>query len=121
MKIGIILLGHGSRSYDAQLTVEKLVSQIKNTGMFDYVDGAMLQFNQPDLSSAISKAVSCGINRIIIVPLFIFRGIHMKEDIPEILEKERALYPGIKIDLAGNIGADTRLADILIDRIREVV
>lgn len=121
MSIGIILLGHGSRSADAQLTVDSLVSQIEKSGLFEYVTGAMLQFNQPDLPSAISNAVLKGIDRLIVVPIFIFKGIHMKEDIPEILEQERLKHPKVRIELADNIGADIRLAEILLDRIREVV
>ncbi len=121
METGIILLGHGSRSKDAQLVVNDLVVQIKRTGLFDFVTGAMLQFNKPDLAVAMSEVVSMGVKKIIVVPLFIFKGIHMQEDIPEILEQERKKYPMIEIQLANNIGSDDRLTDILIDRIREVI
>jgi sirohydrochlorin ferrochelatase len=121
MKTGVIILGHGSRSEDAQVIMDNLVSQIKNRGIYYYVEGAMLQFNQPDLSLAISKAVENRVEKIIVVPLFIFNGIHMKEDIPEILEQERIKYPDIEIEFAGNIGADVRITEILLDRIKEVV
>ncbi|NTW04766.1 MAG: cobalamin biosynthesis protein CbiX [Peptococcaceae bacterium] len=121
MKTGVIILGHGSRSEDAQVILDNLVNQIKDRGIYYYVEGAMLQFNQPDLALAISEAIGKNVEKVIVVPLFIFNGIHMKEDIPEILEQERVKYPDIEIELAGNIGADSRIAEILLDRIKEVV
>jgi sirohydrochlorin ferrochelatase len=47
-------------------------------------------------------------------------GLHMKEDIPEILEEERKKYPGVEILMTRNIGADNKLAQIVLDRIGEV-
>ncbi|MCL6610671.1 MAG: CbiX/SirB N-terminal domain-containing protein [Peptococcaceae bacterium] len=121
MKTGIILLSHGSRLPDAQATLADLVEKVKSGGKFDYVAGASLQFNQPDLPSAVAEAVSAGMDRVIVVPLFLYMGMHMKKDIPEIINEERKKYPHVRMDMTGNIGADRRLAEILLDRIGEVV
>ncbi len=121
MKTGIVLLSHGSRLPDAQATLNKLVDQIKAGGDFHYVAGASLQFNRPDLPTAVAGAVSAGMDRIIVVPLFLYMGVHMKEDIPEIIQEESKKYPGIQFHMTGNIGADKKLAGILLDRIGEVV
>ncbi len=121
MKIGIILLSHGSRLPDAQDVLGGLVEQIRSAGDFSHVTGASLQFNRPDLPAAVAETVSAGVDRLIVVPLFLYMGMHMKKDIPEIVEEERKKYPRVRIDLAGNIGADRKLAEILLDRIREVV
>lgn len=121
MKTGIILLSHGSRLPDAQITLNHLVGQIQATGDFDYVTGASLQFNQPDLPAAMAKTVSAGMDRVIVVPLFLYMGMHMRKDIPEIIQEEGKKYPRVKFDMTGNIGADRKLAEILMDRIGEVV
>ncbi|MDA8233486.1 MAG: hypothetical protein M0Z31_01505 [Clostridia bacterium] len=54
------------------------------------------------------------------MPFFLYFGIHLQEDIPEILKEEKAKYPGVEIVMASNLGADIRLVDILLDRIKEV-
>jgi sirohydrochlorin ferrochelatase len=121
MKTGIILLSHGSRLPDAQVTLDKLVEQVKAGGNFDYITGASLQFNQPDLPSAVAETVSAGMDRVIVVPLFLYMGMHMRKDIPEIIQDQRKKYPHVRMDMTGNIGADRKLAEILLDRIGEVV
>jgi len=45
----------------------------------------------------------------------------MNKDLPEIIQKQREKYPDVKMEITGNIGADSRLTQILLDRIREVV
>ncbi|MFZ5651258.1 MAG: sirohydrochlorin chelatase [Bacillota bacterium] len=120
MKTGIILLSHGSRAPEAQVTVRELLDHIRETCDFDYIAGASLQFNQPDLPSAMAGAVSAGMDRIIVVPMFLYNGLHMKEDIPEIIQEEKKKYPGVEFKMTRNIGGDRKLAGILLDRIGEV-
>ena len=121
MKTGIILLSHGSRLPDAQKTLNELVNQVTLMGHYDTVIGSALQFNQPDLQTAISIMVSEGLKKVVVVPLFLYMGVHMKEDIPKIIQEERQKHPQVQIEIAGNIGADKRLTEILLDRIGEVV
>lgn len=121
MKTGIILLSHGSRLPDAQATLNDLVEKVRARGKFDYVTGASLQFNRPDLPEAVAETVSTGMDRVIVVPLFLYMGMHMKKDIPEVMEEESKKYPHVKFDMTGNIGADKKFAEILLDRIGEVV
>ncbi|MFZ5643981.1 MAG: sirohydrochlorin chelatase [Bacillota bacterium] len=120
MKTGVIMLSHGSRSPEAQVTVNELLEMVREKSNFDYVAGAALQFNQPDLPTALADAVSAGMEEVIVAPIFLYMGLHMKEDIPEILEEEKKKYPHVKIKMTRNIGADRKLADIVLDRIGEV-
>ncbi|MFZ5647313.1 MAG: sirohydrochlorin chelatase [Bacillota bacterium] len=120
MKTGIILLSHGSRAPEAQVTVSELVDHINKTSNYDYLASASLQFNQPDLPSALAGAVSAGMERVIVVPMFLYNGLHMKEDIPEIIQEEKKKYPGVEFKMTRNIGGDRKLAEILLERIGEV-
>lgn len=120
MKTGIILLSHGSRAPEAQVTVDEITDHINKMRTFDYLVSASLQFNQPDLPSAIEMAVSAGMEMIIVVPMFLYNGLHMKEDIPEIIQEESKKYPGVEFAMTRNIGGDRKLAGILLDRIGEV-
>jgi sirohydrochlorin ferrochelatase len=45
-------------------------------------------------------------------------GLHMQRDIPEILARERNKYPGVSIAMTEHIGADPRLLDLIMDRVR---
>lgn len=120
MKTAVVLLSHGSRLPEAKATLEAYQGMVKNTGLFTIVEAASLQFNQPDLPASLAAVVGMGAERIIVMPLFLYQGMHMQHDIPELLEEERKKYPGVEIVLAGNIGADERVGQIILDRIREV-
>ncbi|MBE3589072.1 MAG: cobalamin biosynthesis protein CbiX [Thermoanaerobacteraceae bacterium] len=120
MKTGIILLSHGSRLPEAQATLRLLKSMIIQEGAFELVEGASLQFNQPDLPTALAAMAARGMERVVVVPLFLYRGMHVTRDIPDIVAEEQARYPGMDIIVAGNIGADRKLAEIILERIREV-
>ena len=120
MKTAIIILSHGSRLPEAQATLQRIITLV-SSGVDEkfIVAGAALQFNQPDLPAAIARAVDKGAQQIVVVPLFLYLGLHMQRDIPEILDEQKNLYPGIKISMAEHIGADPRLLDIIMDRVRE--
>lgn len=121
MKTAIIILSHGSRLPEAQATLQRITSLVSSGVNEQFiVEGAALQFNQPDLPAAIAGAAEQGAQQIVVVPLFLYRGLHMQRDIPEILTEQKYRYPEIKISMAEHIGADPRLLDIIIDRVREV-
>lgn len=120
MKTGVIILSHGSRSPEASVTVRKIKDMVARAGHFDAVEGASLQFNQPDLPATMAAMAAMGMRKVVVVPLFLYMGLHMKRDIPEILAEQKNIYPDMEIVMARNIGADQKLAQIVLDRIGEV-
>lgn len=121
MKTAIVLLSHGSRLPEAQATLQKIKTMVSSNITEDFiVEGAALQFNQPDLPASIAKVVEQGATKIIVVPLFLYLGLHMQRDIPEILAKEKMLYPGVSINMSEHIGTDPLLLDIIMNRVRGV-
>jgi len=120
MNCGIIVLGHGSKAPQALETLQDVRDKVAQALSGVQVEVASMEFNKPDIPEAISNLVNMGVEKIVVVPFFLFFGIHLQEDIPGILADEKAKYPGVEIVLAGNLGADSRLVDIVLDRIKEV-
>ncbi|MHB1418431.1 MAG: sirohydrochlorin chelatase [Bacillota bacterium] len=116
-KLGTLFLGHGSRVSEANAVLIEICRQIveKKNGI-GFFRVAFLQFGQPSLEEAIQSMVEDGAEQIMVVPVFLVPGNHIISDIPALLEHCRAAHPGLKIFFAENIGADHRIADILIDR-----
>ena len=121
MSTGYIVLGHGSMVKETIGILEEITNALKVRLKLERVQHAALQFNEPDLPQAIAMLARDGVNDIVVVPLFLTDGNHMRDDIPGIIGEERAKYPGLKIRLAGHIGADPRLTDILADRVAEAL
>lgn len=120
MKKAIVIFGHGSKAPEALETLKRVRDIVKPSLDTDMVEVASMEFSKPDLPTCIAGLVDRGAEKIVVVPFFLYYGIHMQEDIPEILAQERARYPQVEIVIASNLGADERIANIVIDRIREV-
>ena len=120
MKRAIIVLGHGSKAPQALETLKKYGEMVKAKSGYEIVEIASLQFNKPDLPEALDHVISLGAKKVVIVPFFLYNGIHMQEDIPAVIAGETEKNPDVEIILANHLGADHRLVDIVIERIEEV-
>jgi sirohydrochlorin ferrochelatase len=120
MKQAIIILGHGSKAPEALDTLKKYGEMVKLASGSEILEIASLQFNKPDLPETLSSVIAQGAQKVVIVPLFLYNGIHMQEDIPAVIAEEKAKNPGLEIVLANNLGADNRIVEIVLDRIGEV-
>ena len=118
MKKGVLILGHGSRRQDANEGLKQLAAMVQaNLGM--QVVPAYFQFARPSLDEGVASFVNDGVKEIIIVPSLLFPGIHLKEDIPEALEKLKQQYGSeVCFHLTPPIGPDPRLAEIIMERVR---
>jgi sirohydrochlorin ferrochelatase len=118
---GILILAHGSKRPETEKILNSLVEKVKSKVEEQLVLPAYLQFQEQNLEKGIDMLVEKGAKRIVIIPMFIFDGVHVTEDIPKELDDIRIKYPEIEISMGGHIGDDEKLADILIDRIKSVV
>ncbi|TDO92154.1 CbiX protein [Halanaerobium saccharolyticum] len=57
------------------------------SGSYAEIKGACLEFASPQLETVVEDLMEEGYNQINILPLFIFAGYHVREDIPERMEK----------------------------------
>ncbi|ERM91592.1 hypothetical protein O163_09960 [Caldanaerobacter subterraneus subsp. yonseiensis KB-1] len=93
MEKGLLIIAHGSRVEETKEVVEKVAEKIRVLGHYKDVKTAFMEFNDPAISTAIEYFVKEGIFEITAVPMFLFEGIHIREDIPQIFEKEKEKYP----------------------------
>ncbi|MCL6472076.1 MAG: precorrin-8X methylmutase [Firmicutes bacterium] len=121
MSTGFIVLGHGSKVSETVQILKSITGSLRRRLAAGKVQYAALQFNEPDLPAAIAKMKEDGVRDIVVLPLFLTDGNHVREDIPEIIKKESARHPSMNIRLADHIGADVRITDILLDKIVQMV
>lgn len=120
-RIGIIILGHGSKLKQANQTILKVIRTIRKRRRNDRIEPAYLQLSKPALHTSVKKLVGNGYKKIIIVPFFLFAGNHVSRDIPKIIAKEASLYKEIKFVYARNIGQDPRISGIVLDCIEKAL
>jgi sirohydrochlorin ferrochelatase len=140
-KIGILLVGHGSRLPYGKDVVSRLAEMYKENS--DYiVEVGFMNISQPSIPAAINNLAKEGVEKIIVTPVFLAHGVHTKQDIPHILgldeghehshghehghshheeeEQEKITFEG-EIIYTEPLGADARLVDIIKDRVASAI
>jgi sirohydrochlorin cobaltochelatase len=133
-KIGVVLVGHGSRLPYGKDVVSKLGEMYKQNS--DYlVEVGFMNMSKPSIPAAINMLAKQGVQKIIVTPVFLAHGVHTKQDIPHILglddshehghghghshheeEAEEIEFEG-EIIYTEPLGADARLVEIISDRV----
>jgi sirohydrochlorin ferrochelatase len=116
---GILLLAHGSREGDTEATMQQITAYVKESLQNDMVEEAYLQFRDRNLEKGLLSLVDRGADTIVVIPYFLFEGVHIKEDIPAELDIFCQSHPGITVTFGRTLGADRRLAETVADRVRE--
>ena len=117
MKTAVIILGHGSRSKEADETVKRVVVEVKKIGGYEIVEHAFLQHVRPTPHEALEKCVQQQAGKIVIVPFFIQAGTHVSRDIPELVEKAKKQHANIDIVVTDCVGSHPLMAQIVTDLI----
>jgi sirohydrochlorin ferrochelatase len=129
--IGVVLVGHGSRLPQSRRVYEEIARITQEKSGLDIRVGYMKHW-RPTLAEAIRSFVEEGKKKIVIVPVFLLPGFHVVEDIPVLLGLKEGKSPefgyekvkvpeGVEVLYANSLGADERMADIVLDRIKEVL
>lgn len=123
MKKGLLILVHGSKSKEADVMTQELVKKLqeKERTAFLEIGYGALQISSPTAEEGIRDLIEKGMEEIIVVPMFLFEGVHIKSDVPALMESIKDKYPQVKIKLGKHIGADNRLVDIIHERALETL
>jgi sirohydrochlorin cobaltochelatase len=113
----VIIIGHGSRDKEAQEQFFEVVDMVKEE-LGEKVYGAFMELAEPGFCEIVEKVIEEGSREITVFPLFLFPGIHIKEDIPGMIENLRKKYSDVIIDFKSPIGAGKQLVDIVVNRIK---
>lgn len=104
MNTALILFAHGARDPEWADPMRRVQAAIRKQQPGATVELAFLEFMAPNLPDCIAAQVVAGARKVVILPMFIARGGHLKRDVPELLEKLRATHPGVEFSLGGVIG-----------------
>ncbi len=117
----VLLLGHGSKAPEANETLRKVAASVQFYGGYGAVLPAFLQMERPDFQEGVDRLVSMGFRDIIVMPYFLYMGLHVTKDLPDEMERALVRYPGIKLTLTRNLGFHDKLVDVTVERIGEAL
>ncbi|HXZ90880.1 MAG TPA: precorrin-8X methylmutase [Candidatus Dormibacteraeota bacterium] len=127
--IGLILAGHGSEFGSYKETVEELAAIIRKRSPCMIVKSGFMELSSPSIRDALSSAVEEGAEKLIVVPVLLAGSRHTMQDIPRLLGMEKGQNRGtlsfdrgdVQVAYCKPIGADKRLAEIILDRVTEAL
>ena len=121
MKRSLLIVGHGSKSEDAVDVFNRIIDLAREISDYDFVEGAHMELAEPDVERVVHELNQRNTTEIIIAPYFLYEGMHIKRDIPAIIETLSREYPHIDFKLSKPIGYEPVLADIILKRAQEAV
>ncbi len=113
VKTAVIILGHGSRSGNADGTIRKVADELRGSGSEMDVEHAFLQYVPPTPQDALERCIGRKADRIVIVPFFLQAGAHVTRDIPELVGRARKQYPSVNIIVTDYVGRHPLMAKIV--------
>lgn len=103
MTTALILFAHGARDPEWAGPLRRVREQIQRSAVVP-VELAFLEFMVPDLPTCAETLIASGARRIVVLPMFIARGGHLKRELPAMLEVLRRQHPEIEFGLQDAVG-----------------
>jgi sirohydrochlorin cobaltochelatase len=119
---GLLLVGHGSKlPYNKEL-IESTAALIAAQHPEYLVRAGFMSMNEPSVGEALEAFKKDEIEMLVVVPLFLAKGVHILQDIPELLGLPEGSKKGtfahttgaIPLVYADPIGGDPLLADLMV-------
>jgi precorrin-8X/cobalt-precorrin-8 methylmutase len=119
-KVGLIIIGHGSRLPHNRENLERLAEMLRGRKVFDIVEVAFMIRNKPTIPDAIESLIAKDVTKIVLVPAFLAHGVHTKQEIPVMIglenEARACSAKGVELIYGEPLGADERIADIIEEK-----
>lgn len=144
-KWGVVLLGHGSQRGTSKAECSCAWLQEKTPGWCqdcpstpvglrqaaDRLQGMLeldqsqmvlscLEFIEPFPHKAVKMLNERGINQVVVAPFLLGNGKHATLEMHEVMDEIREQIPGIQLHLADGFGTDANMADVVVQRVREL-
>ncbi len=126
---GMLLVGHGSKlPYNKEL-IETTAAIIAGKTDEYLVKPGFMSINTPTVEEQLAAFRREDIDMLVVVPLFLARGIHIEQDIPRLL----GLAPGVRtgefqlngktvpLVYANPIGSDPLLAELMLKNASDAI
>jgi len=111
-----IVFAHGSSVESANEAVRTVAREAAQRGNWRSFATAFLEGGKPSLAEAVAELAASGESRFVIVPYFLTTGLHLKRDLPQLIEGIKASHPNIEIEVRDPLDGHPAMAQVLVDR-----
>jgi sirohydrochlorin cobaltochelatase len=101
---GILLFGHGARNPDWAAPFHRIRDAILARDPAALVEPGFLELMRPTFDEGIDCLVRQGASDIVIVPIFMAAGSHLKKDLPLMAATAMDRHPQLAVGIAPPVG-----------------
>ena len=113
-KTALILLAHGARDPEWALPLRRVCALVRAQAPELRAELAFLDFLSPNLHDSAAVLIAEGFTRIVVLPMFIAAGGHLKRDVPLLLDELRSLHPQICFEQAAALGEADAMVQAMV-------
>jgi sirohydrochlorin cobaltochelatase len=121
MKTGILIVCHGSQRREANEGFEAMVARIAAHLHAEEVLATYFSIVHPSIEDRVDELVARGVERIVLMPYFLFAGQHISVDIPVILNACRTKHPQISLEMLPSLENDPAVEGVVAERLKSIV
>lgn len=119
-KTAAIIVGRGASDPDANSDFYKLVRLFGEGRGFTWVLPSFIGITTPSFEDAAELVIRSRPDRVVVVPYFLYAG-RLLAKLQSQVESFAARYSWIRMELAAPIGNDSKLIDVLDERLQEAL
>ena len=112
-KSALVLFAHGARDAQWSEPFRAMQKAVASRRPDLTVQLAFLEIMEPALADCVARLAGDGHGRIVIAPLFLAQGGHLKRDLPRLLKELGDRHPAADISVLPPIGEVTELLDAM--------
>lgn len=100
----ILLFGHGARNPEWAQPFHRIRDAILARDPATLVAPGFLELMHPSFDEAVDGLVGQGATEIVVIPIFMAAGSHVKKDLPQMAASAMERHAGLAITLAAPVG-----------------
>lgn len=101
---GILLFGHGARNPEWAQPFHRIRDAILVREPEALVEPGFLELMRPTFDEGVDCLVRQGATEIVVVPIFMAAGSHIRKDLPQLAAGAMDRHAGLVIELAAPVG-----------------
>ncbi|MGM0837194.1 MAG: sirohydrochlorin chelatase [Bacillota bacterium] len=121
MSKAILYIGHGTRSKQGAKEAKGFLQKVIEKVPVPIQEISFLELTEPSIAEGFERCVARGATEITVVPIFLLKAGHIKEDIPAALEYLRRKYPKVTVRMADAFGVQERIVAAICELVRASV
>lgn len=115
----ILLMGHGSRVPGAGENMERVAQRLRERGEHSTVEVCYMELQEPRFEDVFHRCLERGVTRMLVMPYLLNAGLHLRSDIPGLLQRIAHDHPEVTLILGKHLGFDDLLVELVKKRVGE--